>query len=522
MKKIKLLKYFIVITLIYTTFCNAQQQQHIPWPSLANSPWPFIRGDMQATGRSKYIGPSTNNVLFRKDMPLGILQGPVIGYNDVLYTGTDAVFAGGINFFYAIDKNGQDIWTFETETFLPNNIVPIVANDSTIYFASANSSIYALFSNGALKWQIPNIIFGSPHCYMTLGKNGDLYVPSIDTIIIIQPDGMIKEKRTIDGLNGRSIIFSTGGDTLYFFTGGGDQSNPGSLNATHLNGDLIWKYDFATHNWGTPLVDNSDNIYVFGTDSVSVNNFFLYSINVNGSLNWKYKVDHYHLFSSPTIDGDGNIIFHAMSFINPDGENVIISLDYDGNENWKTILPGDYWSTLINHGLVCDAEGKIYCGSTFGGNFFCLSNEGEILWTFDLGEYEYDTSPAIGSDGTLYIGTNLSSTSQNQVQNLIAISDTVVSVEVENLESIGFNLEQNYPNPFNSTTNIKYTITHSSRVTLKIYDLMGKEVVTLLDRFQNSGSYDVIFQADELASGIYFYTLSSGNFTATKKLILLK
>lgn len=95
---------------------------------------------------------------------------------------------------------------------------------------------------------------------------------------------------------------------------------------------------------------------------------------------------------------------------------------------------------------------------------------------------------------------------------------------VENEKNIvnGFNLLQNYPNPFNSTTNIKYTISQAVRVTLKIYDLMGKEVVTLLDRFQNAGSYDVIFQAKDLASGIYFYTLTSGNFISTKKLILLK
>jgi hypothetical protein len=87
---------------------------------------------------------------------------------------------------------------------------------------------------------------------------------------------------------------------------------------------------------------------------------------------------------------------------------------------------------------------------------------------------------------------------------------------------ISFDLLQNYPNPFNSTTNIKYSISQSSRVVIKVFDILGKEVANLLDRYQQAGSYDVLFQADNLSSGIYFYTLTSGNFTETKKLILLK
>ena len=81
-----------ILIKILITPSFAQQQKHIPWPSLADSPWPFIRGDMQATGRSQFVGPSTNNILWRKDMPLGISVGPVIGYGDVLYAGTDDNF----------------------------------------------------------------------------------------------------------------------------------------------------------------------------------------------------------------------------------------------------------------------------------------------------------------------------------------------------------------------------------------------------------------------------------------------
>jgi outer membrane protein assembly factor BamB len=522
MNTIKKISMVLLLAVLFLPCIYSQQQHHIPWPSLADSPWPFIRGDMQATGRSRYIGPGTNNVIWRKDMPLGIIYGPVITYNDILYTGTDAVFSGGINFFYAIDMNGQDLWTFETETYLPNNIVPIVANDSTVYFGSANHSIYALYPDGELKWQLQNVLWGWPHCYITFSKNGDLYVPSSDTLLIIDPIGVIKERRIINELKGRSFVFSSGGDTVFYFTGGGDISNPGSLNAALLNGTLLWSYEFDTHNLGTPLVDNSNKVYVFGTDIAAYNNFYLYSINPSGILSWRHKIDAYEYFSSPTMDKNGNIIFHAIKNTLPEGEHIIISLDYFGNKNWETVLPGDYWSNFIDHGLVCDSEGKIYFGSTLHGNFYCLNQQGEILWSLDLEDYEYDSSPAIGSDGTLYIGTHWSSTFQNHKRNLIAIRDTVTSVGHNNSQVFSYYLEQNYPNPFNSFTNIKYTIPLSGSVTIKVFDIMGSEVTTLLNRYQAAGSYDVIFQPKDLASGIYFYTLSSGNFAATKKLILLK
>lgn len=83
-------------------------------------------------------------------------------------------------------------------------------------------------------------------------------------------------------------------------------------------------------------------------------------------------------------------------------------------------------------------------------------------------------------------------------------------------------LSQNFPNPCNSFTIIKYVLDTRQFVTLKIYDLLGREDATLVEGENPVGEYEVTFDASELPSGIYFYTLTSGNFTATKKLILLK
>lgn len=83
-------------------------------------------------------------------------------------------------------------------------------------------------------------------------------------------------------------------------------------------------------------------------------------------------------------------------------------------------------------------------------------------------------------------------------------------------------LKQNYPNPFNPTTIITYQLPKAGNVKLVVYDLLGREVKTLVNEFKSAGSFDVTFDASSLASGVYFYRLESGSFTDTKKLTLIK
>ncbi|MCC7159414.1 MAG: T9SS type A sorting domain-containing protein [Ignavibacteria bacterium] len=85
-----------------------------------------------------------------------------------------------------------------------------------------------------------------------------------------------------------------------------------------------------------------------------------------------------------------------------------------------------------------------------------------------------------------------------------------------------YRLTQNYPNPFNPSTKIEYNIIKSGLVTLKVYDVLGREVRTLVNEVQSSGVKEIEFNAAALPSGIYFYTLSAGDFTNTKKMILIK
>jgi hypothetical protein len=85
-----------------------------------------------------------------------------------------------------------------------------------------------------------------------------------------------------------------------------------------------------------------------------------------------------------------------------------------------------------------------------------------------------------------------------------------------------YDLSQNYPNPFNPSTTIKYQIPNDGNVTLKVYDILGREVTTLVDEFKNEGRYEVNFNASKLASGVYIYKIQSGDFISSKKMLLIK
>jgi len=85
-----------------------------------------------------------------------------------------------------------------------------------------------------------------------------------------------------------------------------------------------------------------------------------------------------------------------------------------------------------------------------------------------------------------------------------------------------FSLEQNYPNPFNPSTSIQFRIPENSFVSLKIYNVLGKEVSTLMNEEKNAGTYEVNFNASALSSGVYFYKLEAGNFVQTRKMVLMK
>jgi len=109
-------------------------------------------------------------------------------------------------------------------------------------------------------------------------------------------------------------------------------------------------------------------------------------------------------------------------------------------------------------------------------------------------------------------------------EGVFAIIDTTTSVvELENRKPLGYSLAQNFPNPFKTTTKISYSIQEPNFVILKVYNLNGKEIYTMVNDFQETGQYSVDFDSQNLPSGVYFYKLQSGNeFLDIKKMMLLK
>ena len=137
---------------------------------------------------------------------------------------------------------------------------------------------------------------------------------------------------------------------------------------------------------------------------------------------------------------------------------------------------------------------------------------------------------------SLHVGTDLVSIATAYVQiqvgtfrnpedrftlDFTATTDTTVSVNEDNLLN-SYYLFQNYPNPFNPSTKISYHVGEPGFVQLKVYNILGVEVTTLVNEYKNSGSYSADFSASNLSSGVYFYSLTVNNFTQTRKMILEK
>jgi len=146
--------------------------------------------------------------------------------------------------------------------------------------------------------------------------------------------------------------------------------------------------------------------------------------------------------------------------------------------------------------------------------------------SYFVADYKISKDAGLNSYSKLYSFFGAGFIEVYKLTNISSIKD-----EFDNNIANEFNLEQNYPNPFNPSTKIRYSIpafveTHRDAslqmVTIKVYDILGNEVSTLVNELKTSGNYEVEFSASQLSSGIYLYRLQAGNFTISRKMILLK
>lgn len=195
-------------------------------------------------------------------------------------------------------------------------------------------------------------------------------------------------------------------------------------------------------------------------------------------------------------------------FISEAGDSGGIYVSENNGVNWEKSFNGDVSSIFVTNGLLI---------------FAAVYNHGIII-SSDHG-LSWDTT-STGLDDRIY--TTIFSEDKNHIiyagtyKGLYRTKTPVTEVKKNSASPAEFKLKQNFPNPFNPQTVIRYSLANNSRVSLKVYDLLGKEVVSLVNLEQSAGSYTVEFDAGALSTGIYVYQIIAGSYIESKKMILLK
>ena len=195
-------------------------------------------------------------------------------------------------------------------------------------------------------------------------------------------------------------------------------------------------------------------------------------------------------------------------------ENGGVFISANNGTSWNAANNG-----LIERDLYYLASYKqyIFAGSSEYGYGVFVSTDNGYSWT-NVGLTQTHISSLAVNDKYLFAGTESGIIWKRPLSDMIPTS-------VENIENnvpTMFSLEQNYPNPYNPTTTIKYSVPRSCFVTIKIYDLLGKEISSIINENKSAGNYSVQYTAGKLANGVYFYRMHAGDFNETKKMLLIK
>ncbi len=257
------------------------------------------------------------------------------------------------------------------------------------------------------------------------------------------------------------------------------------------------KLFFLTYNGSTAKTDSSDAYKTFHHAFAVASNgtaHAIWSVDQGGGTNDLYfsTTRGGPLFTSHRVFRSMNSAYRLNLFVNSrkmanavfsDGADLKLlrNLEY-GTDTVTTLVAGGYPYTATKRSVVVDPTDRVW-----------------VSYLRRRGDTSYVNDPW-----------------------LLQYRDILVSVNAHADNPTSFVLHQNYPNPFNPTTEIRYQTSEVSHLTLKVFDLLGREVATLVDEVQGSGFKSVEFNASELASGVYFFRLTAGNFVATKKLMMVR
>jgi len=287
-----------------------------------------------------------------------------------------------------------------------------------------------------------------------------------------------------------------------------------SAGTTIVKGSVfVFKKDNTNHRFGFKLRVQTDTLtggysfvnlepgqYILLAEGRGyVPSFFKYDGTT--TMNWK-NADSVVVTETSLVTG---INFNLKSHIAHIGGGFVFGI-VKGNDG--STLPGTLNYMIDGNGdfvdySVSDLDGSYMIGSIEAGSYTMVST----LVSFD--NAQKNLSVDYSNNSTLNVDFSLNPNSTTGI--------------INNASAInGYELNQNYPNPFNPSTIISYQIPQNSFVTLKVYNILGKEVATLVNEQQIAGNYNFNFKANNLASGIYIYKLTAGGFTSVRKLTLLK
>ena len=382
----------------------------------------------------------------------------------------------------------------------PSNIFSLNVFDETLY-AGGDSLLY-FSTDGGFSWQASNKIEGLEYGISSIQKwNDKLYVSTFGKGVFESADNGVNWTARNNGLNNNGALevsaITLRGDSLYAATIGEGVFVLNLLNPTgwqnFRNGlpfGVAWNV-YSLYNFNGTLISGAGgNAKVY--------------FNTNGADNWIEKG-----FDLPAAEPNAMISIAAYG-------DTLIGISYFGiyrsqnnGDSWEYYNPGIGLISFASVTVVNDVLFALI--SKLPRSYFISSiNSGES-WEF---EFEFNTM----AFSTLYYNGKLFTGRSNGIYWLpytpSNIDDDVLAKD--------FMLHQNYPNPFNPITNIQFRIPNSEFLSLKVYDVLGNEIATLVDEYKPAGSYEVEFSGEGLSSGVYFYRLQTGSYTETKKMVLLR
>ncbi|GAB4210119.1 MAG: hypothetical protein Fur0023_22450 [Bacteroidia bacterium] len=389
------------ITFLITTSCDVNDpkkdnpkpegyQEDIPWPSLADSPWPIYHHDPQFTGRSKYAGPISGNILWELDS-LSIETSVVLGLDSTVNFLTSSHIGSLPGGLYNVNLfTGKKNWIYKAN-LIANGPSPLVTADGTIIISTYyDGKIFAISKDGLLKWSFDS------KSYITSGNinidlDGNLYfADSANTLYALNKSGTLgwklKFENTPFGSVNTYCPFAPDGKTIFV------SGYKNALYAIDIESKSVkWFYQGEGNPKCSPIVDAQSNIYLM--IRTSGDRQYLVKVNSSGKEEWRYYWgSRYPYLQTPCIDKFGNIVF---------GFDSLYSVDYKGKLRWKV----DLNEGTISSPVTCDINGTIYLGLSVGdyqSQVAAFSSLGNLWWKSQVLEGEPGDSPAIQNGLLLY------------------------------------------------------------------------------------------------------------------------